>query len=503
MFTFSQGRECSRHAAWAGLLVTVSAAMAMAAVPEVKLETVSTNELISPVGATSSNDGSNRLFVLDQRGKVQVVQNGQVNPTPFLDLGSKLVPQRAGFDERGLLGMAFHPEYGDANSPNKGKFYVFYSAPDPGAPGTTANPADSRSVVAEYRVDANNPNLADPSSERILFTQTKPQFNHNAGQLAFGPDGMLYIGLGDGGGSRDNDPGHTGGTTGKPNGILGNAQDKTKLLGKILRVDVNGNNSANGQYGIPADNPYANRNDGTRKEIYASGLRNPWRFSFDVGPNGVGNGPGQGTGRLFAADVGQGLYEEVNIITSGGNYGWRAREGFHVFDATAPNPDGDTYLDPITEYSHPNAPDGVKIGLSITGGFVYRGSQFPALYGKYIFADWSNSFAINPNDPSQGGTLLALEEVTPGNWQLSKLNYLGQNPNFPGLLPGLYINSFGQDENGEIYVVARSRVDPGPNLAGLPSGILYRIVAVPEPAVCFQLLALGAFTLCRRPGRRQ
>ncbi len=476
--------------------VLLAAVPARGVLPTVRLETVSTGELISPVGATSSNDGTNRLFMLDQRGKIQIVDNGQVNPTPFLDIGSKLVTQRPGFDERGLLGMAFHPDYGVPNSPGHGKFYVYYSAPDPGAPGTTDNPIDCRSVVAEYRVDPNNPNLADPTSERILFTQTKPQFNHNAGQLAFGPDRMLYIGIGDGGGAGDRNAGHTGGPA--TSGNLGNAQDKTRLLGKILRIDVNGNNSSNGQYGIPADNPFVSRMDGTRHEIYATGQRNPWRFSFDLGPNGVGNGPGQGTGRLFVADVGQGSYEEVNIVTSGGNYGWRAREGFHEFDPTTPNPDGDTYLDPLIEYTHPGTPGG--IGLSVTGGFVYRGSEFPELTGKYIFGDWSNVFAIDRNNPDHGGTLLGMEEVSPGNWQMSVLNYLGQDPNFPGRLSGLYINSFAQDELGNIYIVARSRLDPGPDaVSGLPSGVLLKIVPVPEPGslvlLCTALLSL------RRRGR--
>ena len=213
-----------------------------------------------------------------------------------------------------MLGLAFHPDYDVPATAGQGKFYVFYSAPSPNAPGTAANPVDCRSVVAEYQVSAANPNLANPLSERILMSFDKPQFNHNGGQLAFGPlDSLLYISTGDGGGSNDNDAGHTGGSAAKPGGGLGNSQDRTNLLGKLLRIDPFGTNGAGGQYGIPAENPFVGAGGGIREEIYAYGLRNPWRFSFDTGPGG--------TNRLFLADVGQGKFEEINLITAG----WKLR----------------------------------------------------------------------------------------------------------------------------------------------------------------------------------
>ena len=213
-----------------------------------------------------------------------------------------------------------------------------------GDPNDPVSPVDHQSVIAEYSVTGGNANVADPNSERILLTFDQPQFNHDAGFVGFGSDRMLYITTGDGGGAGDNEPGHTGGGPGDPIGGLGNSQDRTKLLGKVLRIDVDGNNGPGGQYGIPADNPFVN-NATARDEIYAYGLRNPWRAPFDDGPGG--------TGRLFVADVGQGDVEEINIIESGGNYGWRIKEGTFDFDSTVtPNPDAEL-VDPIAEYAHP------------------------------------------------------------------------------------------------------------------------------------------------------
>jgi glucose/arabinose dehydrogenase len=452
--------------------------------PQIGYDVVSSGELSTPIGMTHANDGSGRLFVIDQRGKIQILQNGQVLPTPFLDLSSDLVPQRTTgsgqttFDERGLLSLAFHPDYATPGADGEGKFYVNYSAPHPDAPGTTEDPIDHMSVLAEYRVSPGNPNQADPSSGRVLMTVNEPQFNHNAGQLAFsnrpGEQNYLYWSLGDGGSSNDNNAGHTGGDPTQPNGVLGNAQDRTKLLGKVLRLDVNGSNSPNGQYGIPADNPFVGEGGGVREEIYAYGLRNPWRFSFDDGPGGSGD--------LFLADVGQRLYEEVNIIEAGGNYGWRVMEGLHDFDPTTPATG--PFEDPILEYSHPNAPDGTQIGISATGGYVYRGSEFPELFGKYIFGDWSTSFGV----PS--GHLLGAEEIAPGQWQLTILDVEGGNP-----LP-YFINAFGEDEYGELYVLANMFNQPGP----VPGGVILKIT--PEPATSLMMLA-GAGLMLGRSGRRE
>lgn len=449
--------------------------------PLLGLEPVSVGQIMAPVGMTNAGDGSNRLFVVDQRGSVHVIQDDSVLSTPFLDIESKLVPERAGFDERGLLGLAFHPDFASAGASGEGKFYVYYSAPSPNGPGTDADPVDHMSVVAEYSVTGSGSNVADPDSERILMTFDQPQFNHDGGQLAFGPDGYLYIGSGDGGSSNDNNAGHTGGDEMQPNGVRGNAQDRTNLLGNILRVDVLGSDGPGGEYGIPASNPFVGEGGGVREEILAFGLRNPWRFSFDDGPGG--------TGQLFIADVGQGDIEEINAIDpaavvpgQGVNLGWRVREGSFDFDPTTPFDNITPLTDPIAEYAHPgdDIPGLLQIGRSVTGGFVYRGSEFPELVGKYIFADWSTAFGVG------NGTLLGLEELAPGQWDLSILGVEDGNP------IGLYINAFGEDENGELYVVARSNLAPSgfdPD-TGLPGGQILRIVVIPEPAsatVCFSL----------------
>lgn len=449
----------------------IGASWADAAFPLIKLEPVSTGEIVAPVGITNAGDGSSRLFVTDQRGTIRVIENGNLLPTPLLDIESRLVPERAGFDERGLLGLAFHPNFGEAGLQGADKFYVYYSAPQPnGNPDDPVNPVDHQSVVAEYSVTALGSNVADPASERILLTFDQPQFNHDAGFVGFGGDGLLYITTGDGGGGGDDEPGHTGGGEGNPSGGLGNSQDRTNLLGKVLRLDVAGSNGPGGEYGIPADNPLVGEGGGVREEIYAYGLRNPWRASFDDGPGG--------DGRLYVADVGQGDVEEVNIIEKGGNYGWRIKEGEFDFDSTATPDPAVPLLDPIAQYLHPDSnpddfpgqPQLLQVGLSVTGGVVYRGSESPALAGTYLFGDWSTGFA------QPDGTLLGLEETAPGEFVLSVLDVVGGNP------IGEYIQAFGLDELGEAYVATKGTLAPsalGPN--GLPTGKIYKIVAIPEP----------------------
>ena len=431
---------------------------AFAALPPVALKPVVVNQFHSPTNITHAGDGSGRLFVCEQRGQIRIVRGGMLLPAPFLDVSAKLVSERAGFDERGLLGLAFHPGYAIPASPGFRKFYAFYSAPSPNAPGPASDPVDCRTMIAEYLVSAADPNVADAASERVLLSFDKPQFNHNGGQLEFGPDGFLYLSTGDGGSSNDNNAGHTGGSAARPNGILGNSQDRTRLLGKILRIDPLGTNGPGGQYGIPAANPFVGAGGGVREEIYAFGLRNPWRFAFDLP-----------TGRLFCADVGQGKVEEVNLILPGGNYGWRVKEGSFDFDATAPN-GGLPLIPPIAQYAHLGtvigAPALPQIGASITGGYVYRGSQFPALVGKYIFADWGPSTSV------ASGTLLGLEETSPNTWALSVLTVAGINP-----VP-LHFPAFGQDEQGEIYAATKLTQAPsqlGP-VTGQPTGSLYKIV---------------------------
>lgn len=429
--------------------------------PTVRLVPVSEGALIAPVAIRNAGDGSDRLFIVDQRGKIQIIDGtGALQATPFLDLGAKLVPQRATFDERGLLGLAFHPNYGSVAQPGEGKFYVYYSAPSPNEPGTAVAPVDHMSVIAEYCVSAGDPNIADAASERILLTFDQPQFNHDGGDLAFGPvDGLLHISTGDGGSSNDNNAGHTGGDATRPSGGLGNSQDITKLLGKILRVDPLGNNGPGGEFGIPAGNPFVGVGGGGREEIFAYGLRNPWRICFDDGTGG--------TNRLFVADVGQGEVEEINLVASGDNLGWRNKEGTFDFDVTAPGTR--PFVDPVAQYQHPGRGLAglTEIGLSVTGGCFYRGTQFPSLEGKYLFGDWSTDFQT-PN-----GTLLGLEESAPGVFELETLTVVGGNP------IGKYITGFGKDEDGEIYVATRTVLPPEVDPATLqPTGGIFRIEPV-------------------------
>lgn len=457
--------------------------VARADFPQIRLETINSGEIVAPIALTNAGDGSDRLFVADQRGTIRIIQNGTLLGTPFLDIETKLVDERAGFDERGLLGLAFHPDFGAGGAAGEGKFYVYYSADSPNA-GTDVDPVNHQSVIAEYQITGPGSNAADPNSERVLLTFDQPQFNHDGGQLAFGPDEMLYISTGDGGSGGDNEPGHTGGGVGNPSGGLGNAQDRTNLLGKVLRIDVLGNSGPGSEYGIPVDNPFVGAG-GAREEIFAYGLRNPWRFSFDDGPGGSGD--------LFLADVGQGDVEEVNIIESGGNYGWRIREGTFDFDPTVTPIPAVSLEDPIAQYTRDGRANGLdEIGVATVGGYVYRGSEFPELVGKYVFADWSTEFR-SPN-----GTLLGLEEISAGNFELSVLNVEGGNP------IGRYINALGEDESGELYLLAKdtlsvSGLDPG---SGLPTGTIFKIVGVPEPGT-LGLLTTGGLILLAMARRRR
>jgi glucose/arabinose dehydrogenase len=258
------------------------------------------------------------------------------------------------------------------------------------------------------------------------------------------------------------------------------------LLGKILRVDVDSANSSNGQYGVPADNPFVGVGGGVREEIYAYGFRNPWRVTFDDGPGG--------TGRLIVADVGQNLVEEIDLVEKGGNYGWRVKEGTFTFDGTAaPNPVV-PLIDPVAQYAHPGANNGLQeFGISITGGEMYRGSQFPALSGKYIFGDFSTAF--NPAN----GVLLGMEETAPGVFGLAQLNVVGGNP------IGRYVTAFGKGEDGEIYVATKTTLAAsGRGPLGEPTGAIFHLVAVPEPSA---LLLAGMAIACgmmrsRRPRSR-
>jgi glucose/arabinose dehydrogenase len=390
----------------------------------IALEPVATN-LTSPVLLTYAADGSGRLFVVEQTGEVLIIDsNRTVLAEPFLDLSDRLAdlaPNGIGdindpglnpiFDERGLLGLAFHPQYAE-----NGRFFVYHSAPKSG------DGINHESIVAEYHVSAADPNVADPASERVLLRQDQPEFNHNAGQLVFGPDGYLYIGFGDGGGGGDQ------------HGPFGNAQLTSTWLGSILRIDVDGEEP----YAVPPDNPFVGQEG--LDEIYAYGLRNPYRFSFDRG----------GDHTLIVPDVGQAIYEEINFVVAGGNYGWRILEGHHAFDLPLAETLGvDVRTDlqfPIHEYSHAEA------GISIIGGFLYRGSQYPELVGRYVFGDYSASFG------SPGGRLYYLEETRPGIWERFQFHIAPDNPPL-----GRFLKAFGEDADGEVYALTSTLGGPTGN----------------------------------------
>ena len=331
--------------------------------------------LSSPLDLENAGDGTNRLFAVEQGGTIRIIQNGAILTTPFLDITSKVTSG----GETGLLGLAFHPGYAQ-----KPRFYLNY---------TRTNAGQLQTVIAEYQAMLGNPNQADPNSERILLVVNQPFDNHNAGQLAFGMDGMLYFGLGDGGNGGD---------------PLGNGQNTQVLLGKMLRIDVD-HTSTGKQYAIPPDNPFASA--GGLPEIWAYGFRNPWRFSFDPA-----------TSRLFVADVGQDAFEEVDIVTKGANYGWNVMEGTHCFSPSSGcNTSGLTL--PITDYPHSE-------GTTVIGGFVYHGNLVSALQNAYVLGDFGN------------GKIWMLQESSPNNWTRTLL-----------LSTGRPISSFGRDEAGELYVV--------------------------------------------------
>jgi glucose/arabinose dehydrogenase len=330
----------------------------------IKLVPVVTAGLAGPVFATSAGDGSGRLFVVEKEGRIRILAGGVLAQAPYLDIGAKVL---AG-GERGLLGLAFHPQYA-----GNGRFFVNYTRTPDGA-----------TVVAEYGVSV-DPNVAS-ATERRLLEIPQPYANHNGGMIAFGPDGLLYIGMGDGGSSGD---------------PQNRAQNKQELLGKILRIDVNSGTP----YGIPSDNPFAG--GGGRGEIFALGTRNPWRFSFD-----------RGSGKLYAGDVGQGNVEEIDVVTRGGNYGWRIMEGGSCYKPKSGCKKTGLKL-PVASYTH------TKGRCSVTGGYVYRGSAVPALVGTYVYGDYCS------------GEIFGVK-----NGNSSRL-----------LSTGLSISSFGEDQAGEILVV--------------------------------------------------
>jgi glucose/arabinose dehydrogenase len=407
------------------------------------------DNLVSPLSVVEAPDDSHRLFIVDQVGKIWIVKaDGTKLPEPFLDVSSKMIALSPDYDERGLLSIAFHPQY-----KSNGKFFVYYTAPPkPGGPEPGAN-WDHVNRVAEFKVSS-NPDKADLGSERIVLDIDHPQGNHNGGTVAFCGDGFLYISIGDGGGADDVGPGHV------PDWYTvnagGNGQDlDANLQGNILRIDINCPTG----YLIPKDNPFVGKLG--RDEIFAFGFRNPYRFSFDMG----------GKHLLFAGDAGQGLYEEVSIVSKGNNYGWNVKEGTHCFNAAnntteLPNcpdvdPDGRKLIDPVIEVNNVANPEG-GIATTIVGGNVYRGTEIPDFAGRYIFGIFSQGFT------APDGKIFVAESKSSGLWSYEEI-VLKDLPNNLGL----FLKGFGQDSTGEIYLAGSTQLGPSGN-----TGKIYKLAMV-------------------------
>lgn len=369
------------------LLILLLLPSLLSAQPALTLELFASG-LSAPVDIAHAGD--ERIFIVEKAGRIRIVSpDGSVRNTPFLDIDARV---NSSASERGLLGLAFHPDYA-----SNGYFFVNY----------TNNSGDTR--ISRFSRDAADPNRADPNSEKILLTVDQPLANHNGGDLAFGPDGYLYIGLGDGGGAGD------------PNNF---SQTTSSLLGKMLRIDVNTTDAT--PYAIPGSNPFVN-NPNVRDEIWNTGLRNPWRFSFD-----------RETGDLWIADVGQNQWEEINFQAAGGaggeNYGWRCYEGAATYNSSGCGPAGQ-YTAPVHVYDHRSG------NCSITGGFVYRGSRHPDLQGHYVYADYCS------------GMISSLTPDGAGGWK--DTNLLDWND--------FQLVSFGEDAQGELLTAA------------LGQGVIYRV----------------------------
>lgn len=403
--------------------------------PRLELQLI-TSGFTSPVELVASPDGSMRLFVADQTGIIWVIADGKRLEKPFLDLRDRVVELNDFYDERGLLGLALHPDFA-----TNGRFYVSYSAPV--RAGLLPSEWDHTTYISEFTVSAEDSDQADPTSERVLLTMDKPGYNYEAGHLAFGSDpyGYLYIATGD----SVRDPASEAGKY---------AQDTFSLLGKILRIDVDGTVDPAQGYLIPADNPFADGVAG-RAEVYAYGFRNPYRFSFDISDSGKT--------RLFVADVGQAMMEEVDLVEPGGNYGWPIREGTSCFNSRLWNQSLESCAtqglsEPIIAYRHED-------DLSaVIGGMVYHGKAIPELTGGYIFGDWGQGhghlFVAFP--PTFGG----------GMWDVTEIRI-----EIPGNSSGIgQLLGIGQDESGELYVLTKA---PGTGATG-DSGTVYKIIPPSE-----------------------
>lgn len=437
----------------------------------IQLEPVATG-LTAPNWGTTAPGQDGHLMVSDQNGILWKINLATGDKAVFLDASDRLVPLGAfgpgTFDERGLLGIAFHPNYA-----TNGLLYTYTSEPVNGdadfSTMPVGTPANHQSVITEWQVpNPTNPaSVVDPTTAREVLRVDQPQFNHNGGALNFGPDGNLYISIGDGGGRDDEGVGH---------GTTGNGQDASNVLGAILRINPLGSDSANGQYGIPGDNPFVS-NPAAVDEIFAYGFRNPFRFSFDTG-----------TGDLYVGDVGQDDIEEVDIVISGGNYGWNLKEGSFCFDPNGAGPgfafpcvvEPPGLIDPIAEYDTSDSLANNEEGRAVIGGFVYRGSDIDALIGKYVFGDFSR---FTDTGVSNDGRLFFLDTMDIFEFQLFGQDALG-----------LALLGFGQDANGELYVLANETGVPfgsGPDL-GVPTGVVLRIAQAPVPeSATLLLMSLG------------
>jgi glucose/arabinose dehydrogenase len=426
----------------ASAAISPSARPVPSAVPSVAIDPVSldlapvADGLAAPVGLVASPTVAGRSFILEQAGRILILDGSTLRARPYLDLTSSVVPLFPDYDERGLLGLAFDPGFA-----TNGRLFVYRGVP------TTHAGTDHTDRLSEFHVDPKSPDRVDPASEKVILEFDQPQFNHSGGGLGFGPDGMLYLGTGDGGGTGDASEGHS---------PQGNAQDLQKLNGKILRIDVDSSDTK--PYAIPADNPFAS-GAGGRPEIYAWGFRNPWRLSWEPG----------GARRLLVSDVGYGRYEEIDAVANGANYGWRIREGRHCLDVDQPlletdacpatGPGGEPLVDPVVEYSHK------QVGIAVVGGYEYRGSAVPALAGRYVFADLSRDWT--GNTPIPRGSLLVADpaDAVGAPWRWNRLAVAGQP------ILDVFVSGMGEDAAGELYVLTRSVLGPSGT-----SGRVLRIV---------------------------
>jgi len=405
---------------------------------------------VSPIQLVSV-PGSQNLYVVDQVGKIWRIDNdGNRTTTPFLDLTSKLVPLDPGFDERGLLGLAFHPDY-----KNNCRLYVYYQLPPRAGGPAPGVPWDNLSRVSEFTANCETKTVA-LSTEKVLLEWDDPQFNHNGGTIMFGLDDFLYISIGDGGRANDTGPGHVDDWYATNGG--GNAQNiEANFLGKILRIDVDGN-----PYNIPPTNPFVDRPG--LDEIFAFGFRNPYRMSQDRG----------GDQYWIIADAGQALYEEVDVLFKGGNYGWNVKEGNHCFSTadssrelpSCPSVDnrGKAFIEPVLELNNWQNPRGGS-ATTIIGGYVYRGTAIKSWEGKYVFG----TFSQTPTTPN-GQLFIATPQWAGGTWQYEKVS-LESNPDHIGY----YLRGFGEDDNGELYVTVSSMLGPQGN-----TGKVFKLVAVED-----------------------